>query len=75
MIESIPDKPYEMGYGAEVKAQRYHNLRAGLLSTWDIVILYQDMIEAGCVPQALLPYAAQLVAQGLCRVPDQMTYH
>ncbi len=66
---------YVMHYREPVPMRRWHAFRAGLLSTWEIVILMQDMIEAECVPSALLEQAAYLVSIGLCRVPDQMTYH
>ena len=71
----MSSKPYVMAWREPVPLHRWHAFRAGLLSTWEIVILFQDMIEAECVPAALLENAAYLVAIGLCRVPDQMTYH
>jgi len=66
---------YVMQYCGSVTAQRYHNLRAGLLDPWEVVLIFQDMIEAQCLPQARLEQAAHLVAVGLCQVPDQMNYH
>lgn len=69
------EPPYVMGFGAPVTAHRYHQYRAGLLSPWEIVVLYQDMIEANQLPSALVGYANNLLDLRLCRIPDAMTYH
>ena len=66
---------YTMQYRATVSMHRYNELRAGLLDPWGILLIYQDMIEAGCIPAALLEYANNYVSLGLCRIPDQMVYH
>ena len=61
-----------MGWGADIPRQRYHDLRAGLLDEWEIVVLYQDMIEKQCLPEALLAGAHHLIQMGICRVPGAM---
>lgn len=67
--------PYEMGYKQPVKMKRWHYFRAGLLSVWEINILFQDLIEAEAIPSARLNEAQHLVSLGHCRIPDMMTYH
>lgn len=57
---------YTLRYKEPVQAQRYHNYRAGLLSEGEIVVLYQDMIEANCVPTTHYFHAVHLVEMGLC---------
>lgn len=66
---------YVMGWREVVDVHRWHEFRAGLLSVWEIIILIQDMIEAGVVPSAMMEQAGHLIDLGLCRVPDLMTYH
>lgn len=64
---------YVMGFRAAVPVQRYHDLRAGILDTWEIVVLYQDMLEAECLPQTHIEGAHYLLAMRLCRLPGGLT--
>ena len=71
----MPIEGYVMGWRADVMRQRYHDYRAGLLDANEIALLYQDMIERECLPQACVQYAHHMVLMGLCRVPDAMPYN
>ena len=60
---------YKMGYQQPVPNPPLEDFVAGKLDTWSIVVLMQDVIEAGLIPY--LPWEFQRVAQhcvtnGLC---------
>lgn len=66
---------YTMGWRATLPTQRYHDYRAGLLDPWEVVVFYQDMIEAGVVPASLWCYVQHFLETGLCRLPELMPYN
>lgn len=66
---------YAVQYQQPVSMKRYHELRAGMLDPWQILVLYQDMLEANCLPPERVSHAQHYLDLGLCRVPDQMVYH
>lgn len=63
---------YTMAWCGRVAGQRYHEYRAGLMDHWEIVALYQDMLEAGCVPDIHIEHAGHLVQMGLCHIPGRV---
>lgn len=73
-VVSHPFADYVLKYRGVVTKQRWHEYRAGLLDSNQIAVLYQDMIEAECLPAARVDHATHMCEMGLCRVPDMMVY-
>ena len=71
----MPFENYVMGYKLPVLTQRYHDYRAGLLDPWEIVVFYQDVIEAEKIPLAHMAHAIHMVERRLCTLPDQLPRH
>jgi hypothetical protein len=64
---------YVLQYRGGVSKQRYHDYMAGLLNEWEIVVLYQDMLEADVLPLRMMDGALHLIQMGLCRLHEQQT--
>lgn len=68
---------YLMGYGAPVMQPRYDEFAEGKLDTNHIVVLMQDLIEAGllsALPQDVFVLASHCVANGLCHVTSRAVH-
>ena len=61
-------KDYKMGWQETVSVNRWHQFRAGILTVWEINLLFQDMLEAHVVPAAELEHAMYLIQMGHCHV-------
>ena len=61
-------KDYKMGYQVPVLMTRWHHLVAGIMTPWEIALLFQDMLETHCVPEARIDQAIYLIRMGHCHV-------
>jgi len=61
-------KDYKMGYQEPVLMARWHHFRAGIMTPWEITLLFQDLLETQCVPAARIDHAMYLIMMGHCYV-------
>jgi hypothetical protein len=67
-------KSYKMGFGEPVDGTRYVRYVNGLMDFWEIVSLFQDMIEAHVVPQESMPVASWLIQMKYCHYPNRVIH-
>jgi hypothetical protein len=61
-------KDYKMGFQVPVPMARWHHFRAGIMTPWEIALLFQDMLERQCVPTARIDTAVYFITIGHCHV-------
>lgn len=65
---------YQMGWGAEIDPARIDALAAGQLDADDIVLIFQDLIEAGLFPAKWREQAQHMVDSGLIHVAGRAVH-
>lgn len=62
---------YQMKFGAPVPMSRFQAYSKKELDEWQIVLLYQDLLEAESLPEALCEAAEHFITMGLITMPGR----